>query len=123
MRKVGLMEAGDAQLVRSVLDGDRAAYAELYERYARWVRAVCFDTARNLSDAQDLTQEVFLRAYAQLGRLREPERFGAWLHSIARNRCLEWLRAQSYRRCESLPAHPSMWWAGGAEPEMRKTHT
>ncbi|HOB75147.1 MAG TPA: sigma factor [Phycisphaerae bacterium] len=78
------MESGDAQLVRSVLGGDRAAYARLYDRYARWVRAICYDRTRSISDAQDLTQEVFLRACVRLGELREPERFAAWLYSIAR---------------------------------------
>ena len=79
-------------LVRAVLAGDKAAYENLYDRYAPLIRAVCYDTAGNLADAQDLAQDVFMRAYKNLDQLRDPERFGKWLIGIARLRCHEWLR-------------------------------
>ena len=49
----------------------------------------------NLADAQDLAQDVFMRAYEKLDHLREPERFGKWLVGIARFRCREWRRRNS----------------------------
>ncbi len=107
------MEPGDAQLVRCVLDGHRSAYGGLYDRYACWVRAVCYDTTRSVSEAQDLTQDVFLRAYVGLGQLHDPERFAAWLHSITRNRCLEWLRTRSRSRHDPLPPEDEFPEAGG----------
>jgi RNA polymerase sigma-70 factor (ECF subfamily) len=79
-------------LVRAVLAGDKAAYEKLYDRYAPLIRAVCYDTTGNLADAQDLAQDVFMRAYENLDRLRDPDRFGNWLVGIARLRCHEWLR-------------------------------
>ena len=82
----------DKILVRAVLAGDKAAYEKLYDRYAPLIRAVCYDTAGNLADAQDLTQDVFMRAYKNLDQLRYPDRFGKWLVGIARLRCHEWLR-------------------------------
>ncbi len=89
------MDGSDVPLVERVLSGDRSAFAELYDRYAGLIRAVCYDTTRNLSDAQDLSQEVFLRAYSKLGDLRHPDRFASWLLGIARMVCREWQR----RRC------------------------
>ncbi len=93
-----MMESGlsvpnsDAELVQAVLAGNKAAYAELYNRYARLVRAICFDTTCDLGRAQDLSQEVFLRAYRRLGGLRNPERVSRWLVGITRRVCKEWRR-------------------------------
>ena len=84
--------SSDKMLVRAVLAGDKAAYENLYDRYAPLIRAVCYDKTGNLADAQDLAQDVFLRAYKNLGQLRYPARFGKWLVGIARRRCQEWLR-------------------------------
>jgi len=89
-------EPGDeAALVRAVLDGDTSAYAVLYDRYAQLIRAVCYDTTRNVADAQDLAQEVFLRAFRKLADLRHPERFAAWLVAIARMTCRQWRRGKA----------------------------
>jgi RNA polymerase sigma-70 factor (ECF subfamily) len=84
--------ATDGTLVLGVRNGDRAAFAELYDRRARLIRAVCYDETRSLPAAADLTQEVFLRAYKSLSRLHEPDRFAAWLVGIARQVCREWRR-------------------------------
>lgn len=87
-----LAELSEEELVRAATTGNRAAYGVLYDRYAPLVRAVCHDRTGNLADAQDLAQDVFLRAYERLGELRKPESFGPWIISIARRRCMEWQR-------------------------------
>jgi RNA polymerase sigma-70 factor (ECF subfamily) len=92
------MQATDDSLVRAVLNGDRTAFAQLYDRYAPLIRAICAETTGNLADAQDLAQEVFLRAYERLDELRQPERFGAWLVSFARRIGFEWCRSQGRER-------------------------
>lgn len=86
------MPASDGTLVLGVRNGDRSAFAELYDRRARLVRAVCYDETRDLQTAADLTQEAFLRAYKNLGRLHDPDRFAAWLVGISRQVCREWRR-------------------------------
>src|SRR5688500_16336258 len=58
-----LMGLADAERVRAALAGDRSAFGDLYDRHARWVRAVLYDVIHDLPQAQDLAQEVFLRAY------------------------------------------------------------
>jgi len=87
-----LTTPSDKMLVRAVLAGDKAAYENLYDRYAPLIRAVCNDTTGNLADAQDLAQDVFMRAYKNLDQLWYPDRFAKWLVGIARRRCQEWLR-------------------------------
>jgi RNA polymerase sigma-70 factor (ECF subfamily) len=90
--------ASDGTLVLGVRNGDRSAFAELYDRRARLIRAICHDQTRHLPSAADLTQEVFLRAYKNLGRLHDPDRFATWLISIARQVCREWRRKRGRER-------------------------
>jgi RNA polymerase sigma-70 factor (ECF subfamily) len=84
----------DRELVGATLSGDRRAYVELYDRYAGLIRAVCHHMSGNLTEAQDLCQEAFLRTYRSLGDLRRPERFAAWLVATAKTVCREWHRKQ-----------------------------
>ncbi len=77
-------EPSDAELVAQSLVGNREAFGQLYDRYARLVRAVAHGATCDWSAVHDLAQETFLRAYRNLGRLREPDRFGAWVVGIAR---------------------------------------
>ncbi|MBN1973111.1 MAG: sigma-70 family RNA polymerase sigma factor [Sedimentisphaerales bacterium] len=89
------MTPSDKMLVEAVFEGEKAAFEELYDRYAPLVRAVCYDTTGNLADAQDLAQDVFMRAFEKLKNLREPELFARWIVAIARFRCKEWQREQA----------------------------
>jgi RNA polymerase sigma-70 factor (ECF subfamily) len=93
-----LTTPSDKTLIQAVIAGEKEAYDKLYDRYAPLVRAVCYDTTGNLADAQDLAQDVFMRAYEKINRLREPELFGRWIIVIARLRCKEWLREISRRQ-------------------------
>ena len=93
-----MTKPSDRELIQAVLAGEKAAYEKLYDRYAPLVRAICYDTTRNLADAQDLAQDVFMRAYEKLDRLRNPDRFGKWVVGIARLRCQEWRRQRSQGR-------------------------
>ena len=89
------MEKSDRELVRAILKGDRSGFEVLYDRYAPLIRAICHDATGNLSDAQDLAQEAFLRSYQRLHDLRKPDRFGYWLVGIARRVCKEWQRRRA----------------------------
>jgi RNA polymerase sigma-70 factor (ECF subfamily) len=90
---MGNEQPTDAEVVASVLAGDREAFGRLYDRYARLVRAVVYAVTMDRCMAEDLTQECFLRAYRNLPRLRQPERFGRWIVGIARQVARERRRA------------------------------
>ena len=98
----------DKTLVSGTLAGDRSAFAELYDRRAPLIRAICFEITRDFDTAADLTQEVFLRAYEGLSSLRDPDRFVAWLAGIARTVCRDWQRGylREQRRFVSLSTEP-----------------
>jgi RNA polymerase sigma-70 factor (ECF subfamily) len=80
-----------ARLVSQACGGDRAAFAALHERHAGMVHAILLARVP-ARDAEDLVQDVFLRALRQLGSLREPMAFGGWLARIARNRAIDYHR-------------------------------
>lgn len=73
----------DGELVRRACGGERAAFDALYRRHARGVHAVLLTRVR-AEEAEDLVQDVFLRAWRALATLREPEHVVAWLFAIAR---------------------------------------
>jgi len=74
--------------------GDRQAFARLYDQFAPLVRSVAYDASGSLHESEDLCQEVFLQAYRKLGQLRDAARFAGWLMSIARRTCTSWRRSQ-----------------------------
>lgn len=81
----------DVQLVAAARDGDRAAFGELYGRYARMVHGILLARVP-FDEVDDLVHDVFLLALRRLGALREPAAFGGWLAAIARNRSNDFYR-------------------------------
>ena len=81
------MRSDDEKLVSQTLAGDRDAFGVLVHKYQEMVYAYAFQKVRNEEDAQDVTQEVFWRAYHGLYQLRQPHRFRSWLYTIMSNQC------------------------------------
>ena len=73
-----------AGLVEAARQGDHAAFHELYRSYARMVHGVVLARVPHHA-VEDLVQDVFLHAYRELPRLRDPAAIGGWLAAIARN--------------------------------------
>lgn len=78
-------------LVRRAAGGDRAAFGELYSRFARAIHAILLARVRS-HEAEDLMQDVFLTAMSRLPQLRESASFSSWISTIARNRAYDYLR-------------------------------
>jgi len=84
----------DAQLVARCREGDDDAWRELVERFSRYVYAIAVQAYRlPVSDAEDVFQEVFARAYEHLDRLREDEAIRPWIAQLTRRLCIDRLRA------------------------------
>jgi RNA polymerase sigma factor (sigma-70 family) len=77
----------DADLVRLARDGDPVAFRLLVERHQPMVRARAAGLGASPDDVNDIMQESFLRAFLALDRLRDPDRFAAWLSGITANVC------------------------------------
>lgn len=106
----------DELLVRSVLGGDREQFRFLVERYLPGVMAIAYAHAPR-SEAEDIAQEAFMRAFTRLDSLRGPSMFGAWVLRIARNTAAD--RARGRVRVELLGSEPQADQATPADRAMR----
>jgi RNA polymerase sigma factor (sigma-70 family) len=86
----------DAELVARCRGGDPEAWAELVDRFSRYVYAICVQAFRLPEhDAEDVFQEVFAKVYEHLDRLRDDEAFRPWLGQLTRRTCIDRLRSRS----------------------------
>lgn len=92
----------DFEIVRTVLDGDRDAYAELVRRYHARVLSHCLSILLDASEADEAAQETLVKAFASLDQYKRNVSFPAWLCRIATNHCLDLLRKRQRRRTDSL---------------------
>ena len=87
-------EPTDAALVERCRNGDEAAWAAIVERYARYVQAISVQGFRLAHhEAEDVFQDVFTKAYENLGKLRDDDAFRPWLAQLTRRVCIDRLRA------------------------------
>jgi RNA polymerase sigma-70 factor, ECF subfamily len=91
------MADADAELVLQSQNGSPAAFEELVRNHQRMVHSLTFRMTGSLADAEDLAQETFIRAYAQIGAFRGTAKFSTWLYRIAVNTCLNWRQSEARR--------------------------
>src|SRR5690242_21176197 len=100
------MELADRAFVAKARSGDTEAFRALVDLHSRGLFRLAFRMTGNESDAEDVVQESFLRAYRQLGKFDERASFGTWLYRIAVNCSLDLVRSRK-RRAEQQPAEDS----------------
>lgn len=84
----------DDQLMANIAEGDSAAFKALAERYLRRLAMYCHACLGNAADADDILQDVLIQILRVAPEYRAEGRFQAWLFTLARNRCLNLLRAK-----------------------------
>jgi RNA polymerase sigma factor (sigma-70 family) len=88
------IELTDAQLVQRCRTGEQEAWNELVERFSRYVYAIAVRGFRLAeTDAEDVFQDVFARAFERLDSLRDDAAIRPWLAQLTRNACVDRLRA------------------------------
>lgn len=92
----------DEGLVAAVLAGDRDRFGELVERYQGRLVNYLFRLLRNLDEAHELAQEVFLKVYQALDRYDPSYRFSTWVFRVAQNAAIDQIRK---RRLKLVPIH------------------
>jgi RNA polymerase sigma-70 factor, ECF subfamily len=89
----------DAQLVQECLKGNSAAWSELVRLHTRRIYNLCYRFTSQRQEAEDLTQEVFLRIYRTLSSFRSAQgAFGPWLTSVTRNLLIDHYRRTRHDR-------------------------
>jgi RNA polymerase sigma-70 factor (ECF subfamily) len=89
-------QSDEYALIKRSIDGDHEAFAQLMERYAGSVFNLAYRMLGNVQEAEDASQEIFLRAYTNLARFDQERRFSTWLLSIGSNYCIDRLRRRRF---------------------------
>lgn len=82
----------DEEIINRVLKGDQAGYALILERYQNYVFTLVLRFTENREDAEEIAQDVFVKAYRSLADFRGDSKFSTWLFTITRTTCLSFLR-------------------------------
>lgn len=81
-------------LIEQCRNRDRRAQMALYRKYAQGMFCVAMRFVKNEADAEDLTQEAFIKAFRKIDHYKGEVTFGAWLKRIVVNRCIDFLKAR-----------------------------
>ncbi|GDX40209.1 RNA polymerase sigma factor [Armatimonadota bacterium] len=95
----------DRRLIERILSGDKAAFGEILDAHEAPVYRLALRYTDGVSDAEDLTQDIFLAVYASLPKFQGRSAFGTWVYRIALNHCLEFQRK---RRFVSVPIEENL---------------
>ena len=89
--------AADFQLAQAASKGDMAAFEEIYNRHHRRVYSICLRMLQNATEAEDLTQDVFIQLYRKIGSFRGDSAFTTWLHRLTVNQVLMHFRKRNVK--------------------------
>lgn len=115
-------KATDLQLARSASHGDMGSFEELYKRHHRRVYSVCLRMLQNTSEAEDLTQDVFIQLYRKIGSFRGDSAFTTWLHRMTVNQVLMHFRKRTvkFEKTTEEGETPDQIVTGTANPERMR---
>jgi RNA polymerase sigma-70 factor, ECF subfamily len=97
----------DREIVARVIDGDRDVYRLLVRRYQDMLFRHALRMTSDRDVATDLVQASFVKAYTNMARCRDPDRFGAWLYRILANACKDHLKSKR-RKDVSIDDHTEL---------------
>jgi RNA polymerase sigma factor (sigma-70 family) len=82
----------DNEIISKVLSGDQQAYAGLVHRYQSYVFTLVLRFTKNREDAEEVSQDIFIKAYRALADFRGASKFSTWLYTIVNTTCITFLR-------------------------------
>lgn len=94
---MGFMESSDIDLVRRAQEEDESAFEQLVDKYKKKVYYIAYQMTGNHTDADDVAQETFLRAYRGIRDFKGDSNFYTWLYRILINCCMDCLRKRRKR--------------------------
>jgi len=82
----------DIEIIGKVLNGEQQAYSLLVSRYQNYVFTLAFRFTKNREDAEEVSQDIFIKAYRALADFKGNSKFSTWLYTIVNNTCITFLR-------------------------------
>ena len=115
-------KATDFELAQVASKGDMAAFEEIYRRHHRRVYSICLRMLQNASEAEDLTQDVFIQLYRKIGSFRGDSAFTTWLHRMTVNQVLMHFRKRTvkFEKTTEEGDTPEQIVSGTANPEKMR---
>ena len=95
--ETGNIAASDYELAQAAARGDMGAFEALYERHHRRVYSLCLRMMANVTEAEDMTQEVFIQLFRKIGSFRGESAFTTWLHRMTVNQVLMHFRKRGVK--------------------------
>ena len=95
--ETGVKMATDHALAQAAAEGNMQAFEELYQRHNRRVYSLCLRMTQNVSEAEDLAQEVFIQLFRKIGSFRGESAFTTWLHRLTVNQVLMHFRKKGVK--------------------------
>ena len=92
----------EKRVISQILQGSTDAFAGIVDAHEKQIYNLALRMLQNPEDAQDITQEVFLKAYSELGRFRGDSRLSVWLYRMTYNLSIDLLRRQKRRPTVSM---------------------
>ena len=92
------MSVTEPEIIKKAAAGDRSAFRLLVETHQRFVYAVALRVLNNSHDAEDATQETFIRLWKNLNQYKAEIKLSTWLYRIVTNICLDILKSAHYKR-------------------------
>lgn len=117
-----VIDLEEARLVRRAKAGDVGAFERLYRTHVGRVYAICLRLVREESRAEEVTQDVFVRAWQRIGSFEERSAFSSWLYRMATNRSIDAIRSQVRRSArETVTDDTEAWQRPGKsrDPESK----
>jgi RNA polymerase sigma-70 factor (ECF subfamily) len=100
------MKDRDDLLLKQAREGDRRAFGRLVNRYRDRILYLAYDFLHDYETAQDVAQEIFIKAYRNLNNFEERSKFSSWLYRIAVNTCLDVKRQKARQSERRKPDYP-----------------
>ena len=94
----------DHDLIQQIRSGHTEVYGDLVRQYHKKVMGYCFSMLSNRSEAEEASQDIFVKAYQNLEKFKGNSSFSTWLYRITANHCLDVLRKRNRRKTVSLDA-------------------
>jgi RNA polymerase sigma-70 factor (ECF subfamily) len=82
----------DMEIIQQVLQGQQSSFAVLVERYQNFVFTIVLRYVKSREDAEEVSQDVFVKAYRSLADFKGASKFSTWLYTVATTTCLTYLR-------------------------------
>jgi RNA polymerase sigma-70 factor (ECF subfamily) len=94
---INVSSAKDFELTQAAAAGNMSAFEEIYQRHHRRVYSICLRMLQNATEAEDLTQDVFIQLYRKIGSFRGDSAFTTWLHRLTVNQVLMHFRKRNVK--------------------------